>query len=102
MSADSIWKAQEGPENELRLEGEIDFSVSTEVKKFLHEFIKRTDGPVKLDLGELNYLDSSGLAVLLEFRRLLLEANRSLEMTGLSDQVHKLFNLTQVGTLFGV
>jgi anti-sigma B factor antagonist len=82
--------------------GEIDFSGSPRVREALHGFIKRTQGDVALDLGELEYLDSSGLAVLIEARRVLQEQGRSIRIVAITDQVSKIFQLTQVGELFGL
>jgi len=85
-----------------RLVGEIDFSNSQDVREWLREFCNSTSGEVTLDLASLQYIDSSGLAVLIEVRKLLKAAKRAIRIVAVSPQVHKLFSLTQIGELFGI
>jgi len=86
----------------VRISGEVDFSSSPGVKKRFKEFMKGSKGAVALDLGGLAYLDSSGLAVLIEARRKLKEKGRSLKITAIHAQTEKIFKLTQVMELFGL
>ncbi|MDY7001576.1 MAG: STAS domain-containing protein, partial [Thermodesulfobacteriota bacterium] len=86
----------------VRISGEVDFSSSPGVKKRFKKFIKDSKGAVALDLSDLSYLDSSGLAVLIEARRKLKEKKRSLKVTAIHAQVEKIFKLTQVMELFGL
>ncbi len=57
--------------NTVRLTGEIDFTVSPIVRDKLASFVEQTRGDVFLDLGDLEYIDSSGLAALIEGRQML-------------------------------
>ncbi len=101
MSTRQIWKAEQQG-NAIALSGEIDYTVTPQVRSYLLEQAGQGTGPMALHLGELEYLDSSGLAVLIELRRVLMQAGRSLAVTAVSAQVRKIFTLTQVGQLFGV
>lgn len=85
-----------------RLVGEVDFSNSQDVREWLRRFCDATSGEVSLDLSSLQYIDSSGLAVLIEVRKLLKAAKRTIRIVAVSPQVHKLFSLTQIGELFGI
>jgi len=102
MASQGTWTWKEASGGVVALSGEIDFTSSPEVKKRFREWIARSEGPLRLDLGGLAYLDSSGLAVLIEARRLLKAADRGIEVLALTPQVEKIFRLTQVGTLFGL
>lgn len=88
--------------NTAAIGGEVDFTVSPAVRDKLVEFIGQTRGDMFLDLGELAYIDSSGLAALIEGRKLLKNGNRKVTVTAISHQVRKLFELTQIGELFGL
>ena len=55
----------------ISISGEIDYTVTPELRSRFRAFIDSTGDDVKLDLSGLQYLDSSGLAVLIEARRLL-------------------------------
>jgi len=97
------WTWSESPRtNTVRICGEIDFTVSPVVRDKLVAFIEQTRGDVFLDLGELDYVDSSGLAALIEGRKILKAKGRKITITAVSRQVRKLFELTQIGDLFGL
>jgi len=82
--------------------GEIDFSVTPQVRDRLLELLRDTSGEVVLDMAELRYIDSSGLALLLELRKLLLEKKRTVRIRSIAPQVRKLLHLTQLGEMFGL
>lgn len=84
------------------LAGEIDFSVTPKVRGELMRLIEAGSQEIVLDLSGLDYIDSSGLALLIEARKILLESGRALRIAAISSQVRKLFNLTQLGELFGL
>jgi anti-sigma B factor antagonist len=101
MAAKDLWTASKD-NGFITLRGEIDYSVTPDVRSFLLGAVRETSGILKLDLGNVSYLDSSGLAVLIEARRVLMMDGRGFEVTDASPQVRKLFSLTQVGILFGM
>ncbi len=84
------------------ISGEIDFTVTPKVRERLMEFLQQDAREIVLDLSGLSYIDSSGLALLIEARKLLAESGRSIRIGAISSQVRKLFNLTQIGGLFGL
>lgn len=96
------WNMSVEEDGAIRLSGEIDYTVTPEVRSRVFDQIKKTEGEIVFRLDALEYLDSSGLAVFIEVRRKLLDVDRSLRIDGITPQVHKIFQLTQVGTLFGL
>lgn len=86
----------------VKLSGEIDFTNSQLVRDWMVETFTRTQGEVRVDMTDVDYIDSSGLAVLIELRKALKAKGRSIKITSASLQVHKLFSLTQIGDLFGI
>jgi len=99
----SHWQGEGDPvTGKATLSGEIDFSNSSEVRAWLRTFCAAENIGVILDLSNVSYIDSSGLAVLIEARKLLKAENRSIRISAVSDQVRKLFSLTQIGDLFGI
>lgn len=99
----SHWQGEGDPTSGLAtLSGEIDFSNSSDVRTWLRQFYAAASGGVTLDLSKVDYIDSSGLAVLIEARKSLKAENRSIRISAASEQVRKLFSLTQIGDLFGI
>lgn len=86
----------------IKIMGEVDFTGTPNLREELHSFVSKTSGEVQVDLSELEYLDSSGLASLIELRRMLTKDGRSVKIIAVTEQVDRLLNLTQVKTLFGM
>jgi anti-sigma B factor antagonist len=62
-------QAQENDENlpVLRLKGEIDLSNSSELRTRLQQHVKAKCPALVLDFTEVTYIDSSGLATIIEY-----------------------------------
>lgn len=86
----------------VKIGGEVDFTNSLDVRDWLKEHVADKDGDLLVDLADLSYIDSSGLAVLIEVRKLVRAKQRSIRVVAVSNQVQKLFTLTQIGELFGI
>ncbi|MBI9111219.1 STAS domain-containing protein [Maridesulfovibrio ferrireducens] len=97
------WKLDVSAEEALiKISGEIDFTGTPALREELHKFIEISSGEVRVDLSELEYLDSSGLASLIELRRMLTQKDRTVVIISVTEQVDKLLHLTQVKSLFGM
>lgn len=77
--------------------GEINISTSPELKK---EFEKQPLKKVVVDLEKVSYIDSSGLATLVEILKKTKSQGGSLGLSGLSDKVKSLFEITKLDKLF--
>ena len=77
--------------------GEINISTSPELKKL---FEKQTSKKVVVDLQKVSYIDSSGLATLVEMLKKMKAQGGSLGLSGLSDKVRSLFEITKLDKLF--
>lgn len=97
------WKMESSIEDVLiKIIGEVDFTGTPQLREELHDFVGQTSGEVRVDLSELEYLDSSGLASLIELRRILTKDGRSVKIVAVTEQVDRLLKLTQVKPLFGM
>ncbi|WP_320171539.1 STAS domain-containing protein [Maridesulfovibrio sp.] len=97
------WKMESSVEDVLiKISGEVDFTGTPQLREELHSFVKQTAGDVRVDLSELDYLDSSGLASLIELRKILTGDGRGVKIIAVTDQVDRLLKLTQVKPLFGM
>jgi len=96
------WTIKVDKNGVVRMSGEIDYTVTPKIRTGLLNYIEKTQGQLQLDLSELSYLDSSGLAVFIEARRHLVEQGRTLSIVDVTPEVKKIFQLTQVDKLFGL
>lgn len=83
----------------FQVDGEINISTSPELKK---QFEKQSSKKVVVDLGKVNYIDSSGLATLVEILKRAKTQSGTLVLSGLSDKVRSLFEITKLDKLFQV
>jgi anti-sigma B factor antagonist len=91
-----------GPVGVLRVEEtRIDASVAIAFKDRFRDLTERGSGPVVLDLGGVEFLDSSGLGAVVAARKLL-GAGRVLELAGLTPAVDKVMTLTRMGSVFPI
>lgn len=102
-NASQGWTLQlgDGP-GQVILTGEIDFASTPAVRIQLLEAMDNAAPEIVLHLADLAYIDSSGLALFIEARKLLAESGRTIRIADISPQVGKIFNLTQLGELFGL
>ncbi len=83
----------------FQVNGEINISTSPELKK---HFEKQPAKKVVVDLEKVNYIDSSGLATLVEMLKKTKSQGGSLGLAGMSDKVKSLFEITKLDRLFPI
>lgn len=102
-SAKPTWTLASGANpGDIILSGEIDFTATPAVRERLLAAMEGGSPEIVLHLAGLDYVDSSGLALFIEARKLLAEAGRTIRIADISPQVAKIFHLTQLGELFGL
>jgi anti-sigma B factor antagonist len=84
----------------LSLAGEIDLHRSPEVKALLQPPIERKTGRILLDLSRVSYIDSSGLAVLIEGLQRVLGYGGRLGLFGLQESVRNIFEIARLDQVF--
>ncbi len=81
----------------FQVSGEINISTSPDFKK---QFEKQTSKKIVVDLEKVNYIDSSGLATLVELLKRTKSQGGMLGLAGMSDKVRSLFEITKLDKLF--
>ncbi len=81
----------------ISLEGELDMSNANEFKnELIDEFVSKGKVAIALDLSNLEYIDSSGLGVIVSVhKRCKLNGGR-LAICGMNDTLNRLFKLTSL------
>jgi len=91
LNLDGIWVVE--------VHGEINLSTSQELKK---SFEKLPIKKIVVDLEQVSYIDSSGLATLVEMLKKVRGQGGSLGLAGMSDKVKSLFEITKLDKLFQI
>src|ERR1700694_2695844 len=88
--------------NVLPLEGEIDLHVSPRIAVSLAQIAQRKQRQVVVDLSRVNYIDSSGLAVLIEGMQNVEEYGGKFALAGLQETVRSIFELARLDQVFQI
>jgi anti-sigma B factor antagonist len=88
--------------NVLPLEGEIDLHVSPEVAESLRTMIAKNQKVIVVDLTKVTYLDSSGLAVLIEGMQKIQEYGGKFALAGAQESVQHIFEIARLDQVFQI
>lgn len=88
--------------NLLVLEGEIDLHESPNVREALRALIDKKLPRVYVDMAEVSYIDSSGLAVLIEAMQKVHGYGGRLGLFGIRDNVRTVFELARLDQVFKI
>lgn len=86
----------------FKMEGDIDINSSPDIKKSFDQVIKQKKNKLVINLEGVNYVDSSGLATLVEILKNLRSYGGKLKLTNLSPKVRGLFEITKLDKLFDI
>jgi anti-sigma B factor antagonist len=86
----------------LTLEGEIDLHRSPQVKESLQPLIEGKVPRVLIDLSAVTYIDSSGLAVLIEALQSVLGYDGKFGIFGLQKSVKSIFDIARLDQVFEI
>ena len=79
----------------LAITGEVDMFSSPEARKEIAILVKKKVERIVVDLAGVSYMDSSGVATLIEGLQLCNKYNGTLVVAGLRQNVREVFELTQ-------
>lgn len=82
------------------LEGELDVSTADELKKYLHKLVDEKKVDMRLDLEKLEYIDSTGLGVMIGILKKLKIESKELYIEKPRNNVKKIFNITGLDKIF--
>lgn len=84
----------------LKISGEIDLHASPELRQSLREFLAAKSPNLLLDMSDVDYIDSSGLAVLIEYMKESQPFGGKLGLFGLRDKVQSILRLVGLDRFF--
>ena len=84
------------------VDGELTVGNRGELKMAVLERLQDGDRAFLFDFDGTNYIDSSGLGVLVSLSKKIREKNGRLRLAGLNEDLRTLFELTKLDTLFQI
>ncbi|MDQ6859674.1 MAG: STAS domain-containing protein [Verrucomicrobiota bacterium] len=88
--------------NVLPLEGEIDLHVSPRISSSLNMMLSGKPNQVVVDLSQVSYIDSSGLAVLIEAMQNAAAYGGKFALAGLQETVRPIFEIARLDQVFRI
>jgi anti-sigma B factor antagonist len=89
-------------ENVLPLEGEIDLHISPRISASLSAMITQKPRQLVVDLTKVSYIDSSGLAVLIEGMQNVEAYGGKFALAGLQPNVRPIFEIARLDQVFRI
>ena len=86
----------------LFLKGRMDASSAKELKIKIQQIIKTNEPRVVIDLGEIDFIDSSGLGTLVAGYRLVSQEGGDVRLASPTPQTQSLLELTRMDKLFDI
>lgn len=88
--------------NIIALEGEIDLHESPNVREALRGLIEQKLPRVYIDLSEVTYIDSSGIAVLIDAMQRIQAYGGKLALFGIRENVRTVFEIARLDQVFRI
>ena len=86
----------------LRVGGEVDMSTVVTFEKAFSAALDDAPDPLRIDLSAVTFMDSSGLNALIRARNAMEDRGITLVISGISDQVRHLFEISGLTTAFEI
>ncbi len=81
---------------------DVDLYSTPQFQQLLSDLLDRRPRRVLVNLGEVGYMDSSGVASLVKALSQAKEVGAELRLFGLSDRVRGIFEITRLDTVFDI
>lgn len=89
----------------LKLKGDVDMNTSSDVRNALAGFFSQGAPGMKalfVDLSQVRYMDSSGIATLVEVMQTCMKKGTRLRLVELSGPVREVFELARLASVFEI
>ncbi|MBU2102811.1 MAG: STAS domain-containing protein [Candidatus Omnitrophota bacterium] len=84
------------------INGEVNITTSPELRKAFEKIIHDNQKKIIIDFTQVTYIDSSGLATLIEMLQRLRKIGGSLRLANMSQKVKNVFEITKLAKLFEI
>ena len=86
----------------LIIEGELDVSTADKLKEYLHKLADEQVLDMKINLANLDYIDSTGLGVMIGVLKKLRSEEKEIYIINPKSNVKKIFTITGLDKIFKV
>ncbi len=87
---------------EIKPIGEVDIYTSPDLKNKVFELIDENALDIIINGEDLEYIDSTGLGVLMSIYKKVQEKNKNFKINNLRPNIYKLFDITGLNKVFNI
>ncbi|MYD97665.1 MAG: STAS domain-containing protein [Gammaproteobacteria bacterium] len=87
---------------EVRVKGRLDATTVDMFQEALHNAVSERDRAMIMDLGEVSFINSTGLRAFLMTVKLLRLQSATLQLCALTDSVHEVFRISSFDTIIPI
>ncbi|MCX5665529.1 MAG: STAS domain-containing protein [Candidatus Omnitrophica bacterium] len=84
------------------IEGEIDINTAPDIKKAFEKLISKKTPKIVINLTKVTYVDSSGLATLVEILKNMRAYGGRMRLCNMAHKIKSLFEITKLEKLFEI
>ncbi len=87
----------------VALEGSLDFNTVPDLrKKLLKALRKGASSAIELDFSRVSKVDTSGIAMLVELKRIAVSKGGNVSLKGMNEQVRRMMRLARLDQIFSL
>lgn len=86
----------------ISVAGDVDYSCSNDLRAALHEALEGGPARLVIDLQGVTYMDSSGVATLVEVLQMQTKSNKKLVLCNLQQRVQGIFEIARLTSVFTI
>lgn len=80
----------------IEIDGDVEMTKIKSIKSELMKIVEDNDNDVDIDFSKVNYLDSSGIGVLLTISKMLKQKGKRLRLVHLSERLQRIVELSSL------
>jgi len=92
----------EEKQRSVSIQGRVNIETSSKMRRVIAEALRSIPSAVTIDFSGVTFIDTSGLATLVEASRIARRQGTRLVVAGLHDQPRKLLHLSQIDHLLDI
>ncbi|MFA7270022.1 MAG: STAS domain-containing protein [Sterolibacterium sp.] len=86
----------------IRLQGRFDFNTHRDFRAAVDSALQESSNQIQMDLGGVDYLDSSALGMLLMLRDKAIAVNKTVSLMNCHGSVRQVLDIANFGKLFAI
>jgi anti-sigma B factor antagonist len=84
------------------IDGEIDINTAPDIKRSFDKLLVKKEPKIVINLTKVTYVDSSGLATLVEILKNMRSYGGKMKLANMSPKIKSLFEITKLEKLFDI